>query len=360
MKSLERALDDVKAMFLAQQARGRFGRGQLVVRQAGRLLLDESVGEETTGDTPFQVMSASKAVVAVVVAMLEAQDRLDVERPIASFWPEFAANGKKEITVLDVLTHRSGVLHPELDAHPDRWLDWAGLTATIAQLPPTYRRGTPAYNPLGFGWILAEIARRVTGASLPELVRARFPPSLHGLEFLRTSLAAPAAPTLWRGGKHHRVGGQDIAPMFEAINNQVSGVKALVPGAGMFTSARTLALFYDTLVAGGVTPSGERLVAEEVIGKYTQRTCAGWDRSVRTWTVLGRGFALGWRGPHPYGWWNTGSCFGHPGGYSVVAWGDPRRRSAVAITTDTNRSLPDLLGRCAPLGSAIARALASS
>jgi CubicO group peptidase (beta-lactamase class C family) len=180
MKNRERALNDVKAMFLAQHAQGRFGRGQLVVRQAGRVVLDESVGEDMTGDTPFQVMSASKAVVAVIVAMLEAQDGLDVDRPVAAFWPAFAACGKGEIS---------------------------------------------------------------------------------------------PAPTLWRGGSRHHVGGQNIVPMFETINNSVSAVKALVPGAGMFTSARTLALFYDTLAAGGVTPSGERLVAEDVLGRYTRKVC---------------------------------------------------------------------------------------
>jgi len=60
--------------------------------------------------------------------------------------------------------------------------------------------------------------------------------------------------------------------------------------------------------------------------------------------------------PHLYGWGNTGACFGHAGGFSTVAWADERSRTAVAIVTNGNRGVGDLLRRCAPLGSAIAGA----
>jgi CubicO group peptidase (beta-lactamase class C family) len=172
------------------------------------------------------------------------------------------------------------LLTPELDAAPERWTPWESLTSAIAAAPLVVRRGTQAYNPLAFGWILAEIVRRVAGSSLPEFVRAKFPAELAGLEFMR-SPGAVCATTLWRGPAHLVIAGNDIAPSFEAINNAVSGISALVPGAGMFTNARTLALFYETLARGGTLPSGRQWLSRETVRRYTGRVSTRWDRSLR-------------------------------------------------------------------------------
>jgi CubicO group peptidase (beta-lactamase class C family) len=353
----------VAELFIQQQRRGAFPGGQLVVRRRGAVIVDVVAGiargvragegppVPVTADTRFQVMSASKPVVAMIVAMLDERGELDVEAPIAARWPAFAAHGKGDITTHDVLTHRSGLLTPDIDARPERWGDWAGLTAAIADVRPRYARGTQAYNPLAYGWILAELARRVTGRTLPQLVRSAFPKELHGLELMRApTTAVPVARTYWLGAPHHRVGGLDIAPGFEAVNNDVSGTVTLVPGAGMYTSARTLARFYEMLLRGGLP------VSPATISRYTRVWASGWDRSVRTFVRLGRGFARGWWLPHLYGWSNTATCFGHAGGFSTVAWADERTQTAVAVVTNGNRSVDDLLRRCAPLGSAARRA----
>jgi hypothetical protein len=96
------------------------------------------------------------------------------------------------------------------------------------------------------------------------------------------------------------IGGNDIAPRFEEVNNQISGISALVPGAGMFTNARTLALFYETLAREGTLPSGEQWLSPEIIHRYTSRVSTRWDRSVRAFVPLGRGFGRGWLGPHSW------------------------------------------------------------
>jgi CubicO group peptidase (beta-lactamase class C family) len=359
-------------LFAAQHARGAFQAGQLVVRRGGDIVFEACLGHrgaiETGGastrtvavtpETRFQVMSASKPVVATAIAMLEEAGLLRVDRAVAEIWPDFGAEGKGDITILDVLLHRSGLLTSEIDAAPERWTPWESLVAAIAATRPVGRRGTQAYAPLAFGWILAEVVRRVTGLPLPEFVRTRFPPELAALEFLRPpGEVAACAPTRWRGRPHFRVGGSDVAPRFEEVNNGISGVSALVPGGGMFTNARTLALFYETLARGGTLPSGRPWLARTTVERYTRRVSTRWDSSVRAFVPLGRGFGRGWWGPHVFGGWNTGSCFGHAGGFSVVAFGDERFESGAAIVTDINRSLADLLGRFAPLGSALARML---
>lgn len=352
--------------FLRQQERGAFSAGQLVVRRGGRVCFELCTGTVATGatthavngETRFQIMSASKPVVAIAIALLEQRGLVDVDRPVAELWPEFAAAGKGDITLLDILLHRSGLLTPELDSRPELWEDWDALVTELTRTPPYFARGTQAYNPLAFGWILAEVVRRVAGAPLPDFVRRNFPAELSGLEFMRSSAHTSAcARTLWRGPERLSIGGHDIAGRFEEVNNQISAVRALVPGGGMYTNARSLAAFYETLACRGVLPSGEAWLSPEIVERYTRRSLTRWDSSVRSFVPLGRGFARGWLGPHPFGWWNTQSRFGHAGGFSVVAFGDDTSKAGVAIVTDTNRSLSDLVRRFAPLGSAVSRML---
>ena len=69
--------------------------------------------------------------------------------------------------------------------------------------------------------------------------------------------------------------------------------------------------------------------------------------------VLGRGFALGGFLPHPYGWSRTGSCYGHAGNFSTVAWADPTTECAIAIVTNGNRSPTALVHRFAGIGSTV-------
>jgi CubicO group peptidase (beta-lactamase class C family) len=67
----------------------------------------------------------------------------------------------------------------------------------------------------------------------------------------------------------------------------------------------------------------------------------------------GRGFGIGWFWPHPYGWWQTGSCYGHAGNFSTLGWADPTTGCATATATNGNRAPAKLVTRCAPIGSAV-------
>jgi len=118
----------------------------------------------------------------------------------------------------------------------------------------------------------------------------------------------------------------------------------------MYTTARALAAFYARLVRDD----------SPTLKRYTQAQSRGLDKITGAYVVLGRGFALGWRWPHPYGWWNTQRCFGHAGGFSVVAYADRTTSTGIAIVTNGNRSVADLVRRFAPLGSAIRRAVVSA
>lgn len=356
------AFAKVEQLFTEQQARGAFPGGQLVVMRDGQTLCDVAVGvargvrgEEpltgVTAETRFQVMSASKPFVGLAIALLEDAGRLDVEAPVARYFPEFGQHDKAGITILDVLTHRSGVLLEELGKEPELWPDWQAVVCAMAEARPRYARGTLAYSPAGFGWILAEVVQRISGQSLQDFLLERLPPTLGGVRFLDPSQADVMAYNYWFGPERFMLAGHDIAADFEAINNRRTCIDACVPGAGLLASARELAAFYDLLVAP--EPS---IISARTWRRYITKQTFGFERQMKVPLTLGRGFGLGSLGPHAFGWWNTGPCFGHAGGFGVVAFADPRTRVATAIVTNAHRGIADMIGRFAPLGTSIRRA----
>jgi CubicO group peptidase (beta-lactamase class C family) len=352
----------VEALFTQQQAEGAFPGGQLVVMRDGKRLCDVAVGvarglrgeEPLSGVSPetrFQVMSASKPFVALAVALLEDDGRLEVEAPVARYFPEFAQHDKGSIRVLDVLTHRSGLLLENLSNEPELWPDWDAVVKGLAEARPRWPRGTLAYSPAGFGWIMAEVVQRITGQSLQDFLLARLPPALAGVRFLDPTQIDSVAYSYWQGPVSFTLAGRNIAADFEPINNALTCVEACVPGAGLLASARELAAFYDVLVA-----PEPQIISARTLQRYITKQTFGFERQLKVPLTLGRGFALGSLGPHAYGWWNTGPCFGHAGGFGVVAFADPRTRVATAIVTNGHRGIGDMIRRFAPLGTRIRRA----
>lgn len=329
--------------------------GQVLHEQACGVshgLRGESELRAVTAETRFQVMSASKPFVAFAVALLEDVGLVDVAAPVARYIPEFGNNGKQDITVLDVLLHRSGVLLEQVLDNPDDWSDWNNVVRAMGDAKPRFARGTLAYSPAGFGWILGEMVQRVSGQTLEAFLLGRLPLELAGVRFVDSNQYANVAHSYWLGPETFMLAGHNIAVDFESVNNELTCVTACVPGAGLLASAHELAHFYDLLVRGG-----GGLLRPETLAKYVTKQTFGFERQMHVPLTLGRGFGLGSLGPHAYGWWNTGPCFGHAGGFGVVAFADPRSRAAVAIVTNGHRGVGDMILRFAPLGNAIKSAV---
>jgi CubicO group peptidase (beta-lactamase class C family) len=353
----------VRQLFEDQQARSAFPGGQLVVMRDGQVLHEQACGvshglrgeselRAVTLETRFQVMSASKPFVAFAIALLEDARLVDVSAPVARYIPEFADNGKQDITVLDVLLHRSGVLLEAFGDTPEAWSDWGNVVRALSEAKPRFARGTLAYSPAGFGWILGELVQRVSGKPLQEFLLSRLPAELSGVRFVDARQQPDVARSYWLGPESFMLAGHNIAADFEGINNELTCVTACVPGAGLLASARELSRFYDLLVRGG-----GGLLRPETLAKYTTKQTFGFERQMRVPLTLGRGFGLGSLGPHAYGWLDTAPCFGHAGGFGVVAFADPRSRAAVAIVTNGHRGVADMILRFAPLGTAIKKAV---
>jgi CubicO group peptidase (beta-lactamase class C family) len=364
-------LEKVVRLFESQQQNGSFPGGQLVLRRDGKLVLsvvngiargfrqtEEVPPMSVTLQTAFPVLSAGKPLAAIAIALLEDRGALDINTPIAQFIPGFAGHGKEKITVLDVLTHRSGMLMPRLVKNPHLWGSREEVRRALIECVPSHPRGTLAYHPHEYGWILNEIVFEVDGRSLPTFFEEEIAVPLQ-LPALRFGLAGRDVDTFgfsyWLGSSEAIVAGSNVAKDFEWQNSE-EFFRANNPATSLVTNAESIAVFYDFLLSGGKTPDGKQLIAENLLQQYTAQCVFGWDRSLRTAIAIGRGFVVGTRIPSSFGWWNTRKCFGHGGGFSSLAFGDYDTNTSVAIITNGNRSFFDFARRFIPLAHGLRRA----
>jgi CubicO group peptidase (beta-lactamase class C family) len=364
-------LSQVVQLFHHQNAAGAFPGGQLVLMGGGKTLLNEAIGLArgfrpsepqppipVEPSTPFPVLSAGKPLAAIVIALLEDRGLLDVNAPVAQLFPEFARHGKQHITTLDVLTHRSGLLMPQFVRQPHLWADRAAVRQALIDAVPVYPRGTQAYHPYEYGWILSEIVHTIDGRSLPTFFYEEIALPLH-LPVLRFGLGGrdpqSVAFSYWLGKAQEDVAGINVAADFEQQNSALY-LDAQNPATSLVCTAGSLAAFYDWLLHGDKSPAGPVPLQESILRKYTTRQVQGWDRSLRTPMALGRGFVVGTIFPSTFGWWNTGDCFGHAGGFSSLAFGDYRTGIAAAIVTNGNRGQADFMRRFLPLAQGLRKA----
>jgi CubicO group peptidase (beta-lactamase class C family) len=118
-------------------------------------------------DTLVDVFSVGKAMAAVCVLVLVERDQLDLDAPVARYWPEFAANGKSEITLRTLLSHRAGLPGIRRLLPADAMYDWELMTTALAEEGPWWEPGTRhGYHTNTFGFLTGEIVRRVSGESI--------------------------------------------------------------------------------------------------------------------------------------------------------------------------------------------------
>ncbi len=250
--------EEVREAFARGQAHDP-GAAQLAVHHRGRLVVDLcSPGTAAAdGRRPFGpdsigvLMSATKAMVAVCAHLLAERGALDLDAPVARYWPEFAARGKGDTTVTDLLAHRAG-----LPAFTDRaagvdaagLLDWEARVRGLAAMRPVWEPGTAfLYHALTYGHLVGEVVRRVSGTTV-------------GAFFAR-EVARPLGLQLWIGlpeREEHR-----FVPQFrtrpaataEQIAAAIGGV-GLAPDDPLATALRASAAELDAAVAAFGTRAG--------------------------------------------------------------------------------------------------------
>ena len=134
-------------------------------------------------DTIVNVYSTTKTMTALTALWLADQGALKFEEKVAHYWPEFAAKGKQDVTVAQLLSHRAGLYTVEGDITLEEALHWDTITSRLADTAPFFPVGTThGYHAITFGWLAGELVRRVTGMSLGAFVRSNIVEPL-GVEF---------------------------------------------------------------------------------------------------------------------------------------------------------------------------------
>ncbi|MBP2473064.1 CubicO group peptidase (beta-lactamase class C family) [Crossiella equi] len=147
-----------------------YRRGQKVVDLWGGLA-DPTTGRAWAQDTLQPVFSTSKGVTATVVHLLVQRGLLDLDAPVARYWPEFAAGGKQDIPVRWLLSHQAGLPVLEEKVPLAQFGESRMIAARLAGQTPLWEPGTAhGYHAITFGWLLGELVHRVTGRSLGTVI----------------------------------------------------------------------------------------------------------------------------------------------------------------------------------------------
>jgi CubicO group peptidase (beta-lactamase class C family) len=118
-------------------------------------------------DTLVTVYSTTKGMTAICAHRLVDQGLLDLEVPVAQYWPEFAQAGKAEIPVHMLLSHRAGLPTVSQKLPDGAVYEWETMTDALARQKPFWEPGTRhGYHGLTYGWLVGEVVRHISGKSL--------------------------------------------------------------------------------------------------------------------------------------------------------------------------------------------------
>jgi CubicO group peptidase (beta-lactamase class C family) len=348
------ALERVGEVFASQLEAGLHPGAQLTVRRRGAIVLEASggtsrpgeAGPPVTADTLFLIFSATKPLTAMAVHLLAERGALELEAPVARYWPEFGCLGKESATLLHVLSHQGGFpLGPKWLTW-DRWRDPADIARAMAERPARWEPGSDVgYHPLNFGWVLGEVVRRVDGRSLGRFLADEITGPIGMRE---TWLGLPAE--LHERVAHH----VDFSGEFEFVADfNRPEVHAAEAGAATgITTTRDLTRFYTCLLRGGEI-DGVRVLRPETVARATGVVVDGArDRTLGVPVRWALGFHLG--GPvSAFGRRSSPLTYGHSGHGSTTAWADPELDLAVAFFTNGVRGSVENFLRMTRLNDAI-------
>jgi CubicO group peptidase (beta-lactamase class C family) len=369
---------------LAAKARKQLraaGGGALCVYHHGQPVLDVWAGKRDPkagvaweSDSMAMAWSTTKGIASTAVHMLAERGLLNYDAPVAAYWPEFAANGKANITVRQLLSMEAGLYDVRnLIDEPRLMLHHNAMATALAAAAPAHQPGKAnGYHAITYGWLLGELVQRLTGDSLGAFVQAEIagPLALDGCyigtpktEIPRVavrphlppesaivrSVAKLANPVMSLFGvSPARIAaafaprrGYEVIPTAEFLEAEVASMN------GVFT-ARSLARIYSAL-ANDDGLDGVRLWTPQTRRLATARQNNRRDRvlSVRV------GWQLGYHRTFPK-WRTPSSTFGFYGAFGSGAFGDPVNNVGVGFVVQQAKGTP-LLNLAPAIFSAVKR-----
>jgi len=313
---------------------------QVAVYHRGRQIVDAwaaAPGRTISGTSLFPIFSTGKGIQATTMHILVQKGVLALDDRVARWWPEFAANGKRDITIRQVLNHTAGMaMMPEHGSRSDV-ADWDGMCRAFAAMPPFPAPGSARfYHAISQAWLLGETARRADGRDCARIIEEEIarPLGLDGMFFgvpatemhrVQDAEKSPPSPPSSTppdasaaapppGSPAAIIPGRSvpswIGPLEDWINLPVVRA-ACIPASAGFMNARSIARHYAALIGDGV--DGVRLISEPTLNAaLADPPLPGETR--------GRGLGYSMGGPDS----DPTASFGHGGYGGSNGWADRR------------------------------------
>jgi CubicO group peptidase (beta-lactamase class C family) len=307
---------------------------------------DRDAGTPYTEDSLQLVFSTTKGATAACANLLAQRGDLDIDAPVAEYWPEFKRHGKGDIPVRWLLCHKAGLPYVDAKLTLEEALAWDPMIRALEEQAPVWEPGTAhGYHATTYGWLVGEVVRRISGKSLgtffhdeiatpldlefwiglPDEQQARVAPLIQW----GNSLAASSDPAMAElmaqfMGPDTMLGKALVAPnnVFSdaegGFNNHAIRAGE-IPAANGVTNARSLARFYGGLAGTVEGGPSEPLLTEEQVARASERQTTGPDKCLFFETTFGLGFFVA----SPFAPYGGERSFGHTGAGGSVGFTDP-------------------------------------
>jgi CubicO group peptidase (beta-lactamase class C family) len=299
----------VRTAFAAHFEQGQELGASVAVTLHGEPVVDlwagdaDDAGRPWERDTIVNVWSTTKTMAAICMLVLADRGEIGLDEPVATYWPEFAAQGKEGVTLAQVLGHTAGVPGWDPPITPEVLYDWDRAATALAAQALWWEPGTASgYHALSQGFIEGEVVRRVTGRTIGT--------------FFRDEIAEPLGADFHIGlpeSEEHRVGRMiplDAGMAQAAVDPSSVGARALlscpltgaepntsawraaeIPSAGGTGNARSVARVHSALANGG-TVDGVKILSAEGIEPIFAEQFHDVDEVLGVKLRLGTGFGL--------------------------------------------------------------------
>ncbi|MDX3747053.1 serine hydrolase domain-containing protein [Streptomyces sp. AK08-02] len=246
-------------------------------------------------DTITNTWSTTKTMTALSALVLADRGELDLDSPVARYWPEFAANGKEDVLVRQLLGHTAGLPVWDAPMTVEDLYDWPLATARLAAQAPAWKPGAEGgYHAVTFGHLVGEVVRRVTGRTLgaffAEEIAGPLGADFHiGLPREHDHRVSPVIPPAERPLDPDAAPGNP--PILAATAHTEAWRRAEVPAGNGHGNARSVAAVQSVLSCGG-TARGVRLLSEAGCARALEEQFTGTDAVLGMPMRWGMGYAL--------------------------------------------------------------------
>jgi CubicO group peptidase (beta-lactamase class C family) len=330
----------------------------LVVRRRGQVVLKRAIGYAKGGgpgdagetpvpmtpDTPVCLFSASKAMAAMTVHLLSERNELSLLDPVSHYVPEFGQNGKRDITIYQLLCHKAGI--PSI---PTKDLDVAELLLDAKEILRLIYLTAPdqpghhhAYHALTSGFVIADLVEKVAGQAFRTFFRENIsePLGLTTLDFGARGRTLSHVARNYASGFRFNTGAdlylkRAIGTTLEHavnISNDPRYYRAVIPAGNGVATADECSQFFQCLLNGGKLGRARAFKPLTVRRAIAEVGKPEIDRSLMLPLRYSAGMMLG---ASPFGLYgpDTSKAFGHLGFANIFGWADPERATSVALLT---------------------------